>query len=107
MAGCLAGHGIPAAVGVHGVLSDVADVLFIESHHLGRQRVHRQPVDALVREKAPAIPREWEQDGNEQQDSDLSESHTCGVRRIAEFVYWEELLLCFVDIYSNKIKMAS
>ena len=79
----------------------------VKTYHLHRQGEYRQAVDALVREKAPAIPREWEQDGNEQQDSDLSESHTCGVRRIAEFVYWEELLLCFVDIYSNKIKMAS
>jgi hypothetical protein len=47
--------GIAPHVGVYGVVGYPVHIGFVKNHHARRQRKHRQPVDALVREKAPGV----------------------------------------------------
>ena len=53
MARGLTHNGIPTLVGVDGIIGQENDMFLKERHHLHGQRKNRQPVDLLVRIKAP------------------------------------------------------
>ena len=55
MPGCFVFVRIAALVGVHGVLAEVLEMLFVKKQHPRRQAEYRQAVEAAVAKEPPAI----------------------------------------------------